>query len=344
MSPRIATHEPEITHPVPIATPLGRLERASVGFARTPLFEGRIEGRWGRRKRWEYWAVVARTHLISITLADLDYVGVASAWFVDLERDRRIELVWPMLPSRMPRFPDRVAGGDLAVELPGLSLAIRETPESTRLSLAMRTPGHRVDAVVDVAKPPGHESLSVLVPFSEDAFQLTSKHVARPARGLAIVDGERFPFGPERESYGALDFGRGVFPHRTRWNWSAAAGRVGERIVGWNLGGQWTDGTGVTENGVFVDGRLHKLGEDVRFAFDPRRPERPWRITSLGSSAIDLEFEPLHLKRVDALHGPLGADLWLGFGRFRGRVHTELGERIEIVDHVGWAEELHARW
>lgn len=343
MRPRTTTHEPEHSRPRNIATARGLTERSSVGFARTPIFDGHIDGRFGRRKRWEYWAVLSRTHLVSLTLAHLDFVGLASAWFVDLETNERIELSVPVPPRRMPPFPDRVAGGDLVLDVPGLSLAIRETDAHTHLSICMRTPRHAVDAVVDVDKPPGHESLSVLVPFSDDAFQLTSKHVARPARGLAVVDGRRYRFDADDGAYGTLDFGRGVFPHRTRWNWSAAAGRVGARTIGWNLGGQWTDGTGVTENGLFVDGKLQKLGADVRFTFDRAAPERPWRIASTGGE-VELELLPRHVKRVDALRGPVGADLWLAFGTFRGTLYTEDGEAIPIHDHVGWAEELHARW
>lgn len=344
MSPRAATQEPEIEESTKIATPDGRLRRPSVGFSRTPLFDGHIDGRWGRRKRWEYWAVLCRTHLVSLTIADLDYVGLVSAWFIDLQRNERIEVALPVPPGMLPGLPDRVAGGDVQVRLPGLVASIRESVDATRLAFSMRTVGHSIEAEIEVEKPRGHESLSVLVPFSEDAFQLTSKHVARPATGSVVVDGKTFAFDAANESYGTLDFGRGIFPHRTRWNWSAAAGRIGDRTIGWNLGGQWTDGTGVTENGLFVDGKLHKIGDDVRFVLDFDHPEKSWRISSVTGGAVDLELEPLHVKRVRGLFLPVGADLWLAFGRFRGTLHDASGERIEIREHVGWAEELHARW
>ncbi|MET8551707.1 DUF2804 family protein [Micromonospora zamorensis] len=46
----------------------------------------------------------------------------------------------------------------------------------------------------------------------------------------------------------------------TAWNW--AAGAAPGRAI--QLGGKWTDGTRVTENGLFVDGRLHKIGGELR--------------------------------------------------------------------------------
>lgn len=44
------------------------------------------------------------------------------------------------------------------------------------------------------------------------------------------------------------------------------------RLLGFNLGSGWTDGTGVNENAIYVDGRLVKLGEDVRFHRDSTDP------------------------------------------------------------------------
>lgn len=340
--PTIRTHEREITSRTRIATKRGRINHDAVGFARIPLFDGTIPS-FGRRKRWEYWCVTSRTHALSITYADLDVVRLASAWFVDLETDERIEVSLPLPPLVGTKLAPTVAGGDVVVDAGLFSFAIREQPNATRLETSFRTPMHRLDAEVVVAKPEGHESLNVVVPFDDERFQLTSKHVARPARGLVVVDGRVHRFDDRNESFGALDFGRGIFPAHTTWNWSAAAGVVGDRVVGWNLGGKWTDGTGVTENGVFVDGRLHKLGADVRFEYDRAHPARTWRIAS-SCGCVDLELSPKHVKQVDALGAKLGAKLDLAFGTFRGRLYTEEGEAIEVRETVGWAEDFEARW
>ena len=40
---------------------------------------------------------------------------------------------------------------------------------------------------------------------------------------------------------------------------------LGGRRIGLNFGGKWTDGTGMTENAVFVDGVMTKMHEDVIF-------------------------------------------------------------------------------
>ena len=62
--------------------------------------------------------------------------------------------------------------------------------------------------------------------------------------------------------------------------------------VGLNLGEQWTDGTGMTENGVCIDGHLTKISEDLVFGYDRAAMMKPWRIRTAAAWRIDLLFEP----------------------------------------------------
>src|SRR5262249_12525077 len=125
------------------------------------------------------------------------------------------------------------------------------------------------------------------------------------------------------------------------WCWAAASGRDAAtgRSLGLNLGGLWTDGSGTTENGVFVDGRLHKLEQRVEFAFahDEAR-------CAIRGEGVDLRFERLRNRRVGLELGVVGASLAWHAGHFSGEVSTEAGERISFDRVFGWAEEMHARW
>jgi hypothetical protein len=79
--------EREITTPVPLTRPDGRLYPAAVGWTRTPLHEtdGIGHGRRGRgrNKRWEYWAVTTPTHVVALTVSDVDYAAVNGIWVLD---------------------------------------------------------------------------------------------------------------------------------------------------------------------------------------------------------------------------------------------------------------------
>ena len=60
-----------------------------------------------------------------------------------------------------------------------------------------------------------------------------------------------------------LDVGRGRWPPEITWNWGGGAGRAGDHVVGLQIGAKWTEGSGFTENGLIVDGRLTKLGREL---------------------------------------------------------------------------------
>lgn len=59
-----------------------------------------------------------------------------------------------------------------------------------------------------------------------------------------------------------------------------------------DFGGRWTDGTGMTENGLVVDGVTTKIGDDLRFEYDDTDFMRPWRIRTATSDQVDLQFVP----------------------------------------------------
>ena len=122
-------------------------------------------------------------------------------------------------------------------------------------------------------RPIGHETLNVVIPWSDIQFQYTSKQNTLPAVGYVQLDNERLEFASP--AFGCLDYGRGVWPEHTVWNWGSASGVQGGRTVGLNLGGQWTDGTGMTENGICIDGRLTKISEDVVFEYDRAAMMKP---------------------------------------------------------------------
>jgi len=336
--------EREITQPVDLCAADGRLQPAAVGWSRTPLHRCNLRGARLRRKRWDYWCVTSSTHLLSVTYADLGYVGLASAWFLEYETGRLVERNASVPLARGFAQPERVGGEAIRFRGRGLDLAFTEAPDATRLEVAFDARGVPVVADVRVAKPPGHETLSVVVPWSATRFQYTSKHNTRPATGAVAVGGDRYAFAPENGAYGCLDYGRGVWPYRTVWNWASASGAAGGRTVGLNLGGKWTDGTGSTENGVCLDGRLHKLSEHLVWEYDRSAWTSPWRIRTPRSKRVDLAFRPFFHKPSRLELGVLASEIHVCFGRFDGTVVADDGTPVEIADLVGWAEEHRARW
>jgi hypothetical protein len=318
LSPHMSPEERELIEPVKLCTPDGRLDRAAVGWSRRPLHRCNLSGRFPRKKRWDWWGLTDEKWFITLLVADIDWLGGALLDVVDLETGRKFFRVAPRPFGAGVRLPEEVGGAP--IDCSGLGLSVEMAPCDGGVELRARASGVQLDVRVDRR---GRDTLNVVVPWDDRRFQFTSKQIGLPATGT-ITWGERTI---QLDGAANLDFGRGTWPSDTRWNWAAGFGRD----LAFNLGGRWTDGTGVTENGLFINGRLHKISETVRF--DERANE--WRIRSDGS-AVDLRFIPAHRRKIGFRPAPR---LHWCAGRFHGRI---LDQTIDGL--FGWAEDFAARW
>ena len=357
------THEPELTHPVDLCTADGRsLSPAARGWSRTPLHRANLRGRWGRTKRWDYWAVLAGDLVFGLVYADVDYLGLVSVWWGDLATGRSggHDVAVPFasgvrLPERAGDAPLTWSGRGLDLRIapfgPGTGAADHGGGRGTRIKAAWtESDGRPASLDVFVTEPEGHESLSVVIPWSRRTFQFTTKDQALPAVGRFRLGEDEVDFGtrPGRPelgpAWGVLDVGRGRWPYSTTWNWGGGAGDAvtGER-VGLQFGAKWTEGTGFTENAVTIDGRLHKIGRELRWEYDWDAPMRPWRVVDPGG-ALDLTLTPRFDKHTGTNALVLRTEVHQVFGTWSGTVVGEDGRTVELRDAQGFAEESRNRW
>jgi hypothetical protein len=325
------THEREITAPVDLCLPNGRLNPAAVGWTRRPLHRGNLRG-WGRAKRWEYWGIVTPAHIVGLVASSLDYAGVHGLYVLDRGTGKELtkDVVVPF--ARATTFPPSSGTGLVSVRGGGLAIDIDQAAGAS--TIRATAPGVDVDLTVPVVD--GHESLGVVIPWSSRRFQYTLKDVGRPVQGSLQVHDRVYAISAD-DSFAVLDDGRGKWPYAIRWNWAAGAGR-GRAI---QLGGQWTDGTGLTENAFIVEGRLHKIGEELRWSYDRSDWLRPWLISG---ERVRVEFHPFHEKAARTNLGVVANETHQCFGNFTGWALTDGGDRVDLDGLVGWAEEANNRW
>jgi len=345
----VTTHEREITEPVDLCTPDGRsLAPAARGWSRFPTLTANLRGVWGRNKKWDYWAILAGDLVVAVTYADVDYLGMASVWWCELPTGRTGGRDHNGPFARGISLPDRPGTAPLRWSGPKSSVELTDDATGTTIEAAwIEADGRRASLRARVDLPPGHESLNVVIPWSERRFQFTSKHQARPAHGVLTIGAETHAFGgdTDTEAWGVLDVGRGRWPYRNVWNWAGGAGRAagGDHVVGLQFGGKWTEGTGFTENGLIVDGRLSKIGHELEWTYDWDAPLRPWTVRAPDAS-VDVVLHPLHDKhsRVDV--GLLGMHVHQVFGRWTGSIRDDDGRTHELDGIQGFAEEARNRW
>ncbi|MCU1370851.1 MAG: hypothetical protein JWO77_2045 [Ilumatobacteraceae bacterium] len=380
----MATKEPEITEPVDLCLPGGKqLNPAAKGWSRQVLHTANLRGRWGRTKRWDYWAVLAGDWAIAVVYADVDYLGIAEVWWCHLPTGRAGGRAANVPGARGIALPDLPGTEPLRYEANKIEVAITDDADGTTIVAWWKEWGGRhssLNARIDL--PPGHQSLNVVIPWSDRQFQYTSKHQARPAHGTLEVGDHVVHFGasassasgdaeveseieaaagdgsggvPPRtdgppvtervdEAWGVLDVGRGRWPYETQWNWGSGAGRSAEgAVIGIQIGGRWTEGTGFTENGIIVDGVLTKIGDELIWEYDGDAPMQPWHVRHPDGS-LDLVLAPVHDKHTQVRAVVLGTEVHQVFGTWSGHVTADAG----IVHHLdgirGFAEESRSRW
>lgn len=342
-----STHENELTEPVDLCLSDGRrLNPEAKGWSRQPLHRANLRGSWGRTKRWDYWAILTDDFFVSITFADVDYIGLVTVGWGNLRTGRHggRDITVPF--ARGISLPELPGSTRLQFRNRHLELEIVPKVDGTQLRASWTEPdGSKGSVDVVVEAPSAHESVNVVIPWSDTRFQFTSKHQARAVRGTAHIDDATYKLGPDdTEAWGVLDVGRGRWPYRTVWNWAGGAGHTPDgRVIGLQLGGKWTDGTGFTESGVMIDGRVIKIGEELEWTYAWNDPMKPWRVQS-ASRDLDLTLTPSFDRHAKTNLLVLSTEVHQVFGRWNGNVPDGNGGTVDIGDITGFAEESRSRW
>ncbi len=326
--------EPEITTPVDLCLPDGRLNREAVGWTRHPLHRATLRG-WGRAKRWEYWCVQTPDWALSVTVSHIDYLALHQVWFVDFTTGEEIDTSAIVPLARGPVLPDRSGGGPARARTKALSIDL--VPNTQGVRLVVRT--DRVDADVQILRPEGHESMAVVIPWSDKRFQYTEKDNTLPTTGRVVVDGKEREL-PDGQSWAVLDHGRGKWPYNNVWNWGSASGEVGGHTIGLQFGGKWTEGTGMTENALCIDGRVTKIGQELEWGYDTGDWTAPWTVRG---DDVDVKLHPRYERASKTNALAIFTEVHQCFGHWSGTVRVDGTEYV--VDGVrGFAEEAQMRW
>ncbi len=341
----------EITQPGKLLDQYGRLTQ--VGWSRQPLLDCNLENArfypWRflqrfRMKRWDYYAVFTPRRFFSATIADLGYAGNIFVYTLDFNTGDLHEegLVIPL--GRGIILPRNSTDGDAHFSNGRVSLDFRLIPEGRQISVTWADfhAGRGIQAEILLRCPPEHESMNIIIPIGRKRFYYNRKINCLPAEGH-LRYGDIYEDLNPSECLGSLDWGRGVWDYRSFWNWASASGYLPDgRTVGLNLGCGFGDTSAATEDALILEGHIHKLGA-VKFDYVSGDYMKPWRFTD-QEGRLNLEFTPFKDRLARTNLGVIFSEVHQMFGRYRGWAISDEGERVQIGDLIGFAEEHRARW
>ena len=272
-------------------------------------------------------------------IAIVDLKLVSNCFFYVWHKDRGLMVeesaIVPFgLGTNMDTSPDE---GRSKFSHLGTKSEIFQKDKTTHVSLNSKS----VNANIQLKQSNDYQPLRVCSQAGYNGWVYTQKSAGLTVSGEFKIKDERFDLSA-MNLLGSVDWSCGFMRRETAWNWACFSGKDNQdRIVGLNLA-SGVNVTGVTENGFWLDGALHKLGP-VRFNFLRHSPETPWMIES-DCGRVNLTFMP-EGKRTEKVNvGILASNFKQMFGYYNGSIITDQGETVKLERVAGFAEDHYAKW
>ena len=339
----------EITVSAPLLDEKGNLREPGYAKRLLPIYRrADIKAPAARIKEWDYYLVANDHFAVALTIADNGYMGLDSVSFLQFDEG------WQMTRSPMRAFPmgrtglpETSAAGDTASSGKRHALVFRHVPGGRELTFRMEDFLNRdtIEGHLLLTQEP-EESMVICTPFDKPGhFYYNQKINCMRAAGTVRIGGQTYIFDPA-DSFGVLDWGRGVWTYHNTWYWGSASGQVDGVPFGWNIGYGFGDTSAASENMLFYGGRAHKLGQ-VTFHI-PMAGKRedylaPWRFTS-DDGRFEMDFAPILDRAACTDVKLIKSDQHQVFGRFTGTALLDDGTPVRVKDLLGFAEKVENKW
>ncbi|MHA2250505.1 MAG: DUF2804 domain-containing protein [Candidatus Kariarchaeaceae archaeon] len=336
----------EITKPSKLLNELGILNQK--GWSRKAILEYNrkdIKSKWYRIKEWDYYAIITPNFGLTFTVADLGIMGLFSVTWLDFVNTEFITNEETKLFTRgKTNLPFSSEKGDIHYK--GKNLEIEITRNSDNRSIKINYPTFNKEglhAEMILYQDPDMDSIVMATPWKNKAkaFYYNQKVNCMPASGVIKFGKLEFKLSKE-DSFGVLDWGRGVWPYKDTWYWGSASGMTEGVSIGFNIGYGFGDLSNATENIIFYDGKGHKI-DQVDFVLDDKDFLKPWKFTS-NDGRFEMEFEPIVDRNSKVNLIVFKSVQHQVFGYFSGTVKLDDGRMISVDRLLGFAEKVYNRW
>ncbi len=218
-----------------------------------------------------------------------------------------------------------------------ISISATETPRLRTVSVSLKS-GFKVQAVINESID--FEPLAVCARAGYTGWVYTQKATALVCSGSVEWGDKTY----DVESIGALasvDWSAGYMRRETSWNWGSLSYKLPDgRRVGFNLAAGVNE-TGFTENGLWLDGTLHKV-DMVDFRFNRYDSKQVWVLRS-NDGIINLSFKPAGQRKEKMNLIFAASNFTQHFGQFYGDIIIN-GENIHLDGAWGFVEDHYAKW
>jgi len=324
-----------------------------VGWSPQPLLDSNLEKanfyqmkflQSLRLKRWDYYGITTPTHFFSFTISDIGYLGMIFAYVIDFNKKTHHEETIALPFASGVQIARNSTEGISRYANNKVSLVFNKLSEQRVLSVSWKNFENNQDlnAEITISEKPEHESMNLVIPIETKRFYFNRKINCMPASGWVEYLGQKHAIKPEN-CLANLDWGRGVWSYESFWVWASSSGFLSDgRHIGLNMGYGFGDTSKATENAFVLSDRIQKLGE-IKFHYDSGNFMSPWKMIS-DDERLNLTFAPFFERVAKTDLKVLNSEVHQMFGKYSGSLVSDEGEKINIDNLIGFAEEHHARW
>jgi hypothetical protein len=294
-----------------------------------------------RIKEWD-WYQIQNDHLcLQFTIGHASYAGQVDVMLFDFVKGEKIFeksriLALPFNSLHMPS--DAEADGRLAYDKGGVF--VEYVTKGCSRTITCRWDNVESRIVMEHRHP---DSLVLNVPFNENPhdFYYNEKINCMPGSGFVRRGNDRWTFD-EKDSFGILDWGRGVWPFHNEWYWSNGTCYIEGKLFGFNTGCGFGNSSTAGENIVFYDGASYKLGR-TDFFVNTDDYLQPWHIRD-REQRLDLTLTPCYDRKTSTKL------LWIDncthqmYGKFTGTVVLSETQKLHIDNVYSFAEHAVNNW
>lgn len=301
-----------------------------------------------RIKEWDYYYVGNSKYGVALTIADNSYMSLCSLSYLNFEKPCDItKSVMQWFTFGKLCLPSTSKEGDVNFKNKKVEMSFKHENGKRHLICNWKAfTSDKKDLRLDLyLEETNKDSIVVATPFNKGGhFYYNQKINLLKSNGYVKIGDEILDFN--EDTYGVLDWGRGVWTYKNTWFWSSMSGEFEGHKIGFNLGYGFGDTSTHSENIFFYDGKSHKL-EDVHFDIPFTKTGKdsfmePWKFRSVGGD-INITFTPILNRHANMNVGIIKSLQNQVFGKFSGYIIVD-GKEHFFTDMIGFAEKVSNKW
>ena len=340
----------EITQPSELLNKHGELIQKGYVTSLILKYQRKHVAKKLRLKEWDYYLIYNDDFAIALTVGKSIFLGLFSASFIDFRKaQEKTKSVIAFVPCGKLKMPESSNEGDIIYQNKKVNVSFKHENGSRKLNFAIKDFDGKsnFEAAIVLSKEP-EDSMVIATPFKEckKDFYYNQKTIGMVASGTVFYNNKTYAFS-KKNSFGLLDWGRGVWPHKVTWYWGAGQGIVDRKVFGFNLGYGFGDTSAATENMLFYNGVASKL-QDVTFHIPKNEKNeydymKPWTVTS-SDHRFEMVFVPIIDRSASLSAVVISTDQHQVFGKFTGKAILDDDNIIELHNFLGFMERVENKW